>query len=118
MHSYQIEVKRTDQFKIEIDELIWNKEALANWSSVFFPVESTEFIAEHLAKSIVHSGVGSFFEGYGYVKAYREDMSEVTQGKFIENDYIKIPEEEYAKGIKIIIIEEENYECDTTNLTN
>lgn len=40
--KYLVTVKRIDEYEIEVDETVWDEEALKNWSNAFYEVESVE----------------------------------------------------------------------------
>jgi hypothetical protein len=65
--KFKVEVIRTDEFIVEIDEEIYNEEWRKNFEKVFWPLESTEDIAKDLAIHQAERG-DKFQEGYGYIK--------------------------------------------------
>lgn len=115
MHSYQIEATRTDHYEIEIDSIIWNEKGLKTWSNVFFHVDTLEELAEIIAKSLMKFELLSHHEGFGYIRTFR-DGEEIIHTRFRDGDYGPIPDTEFAKGIKVHLISEEEYDCDTTEI--
>ena len=112
MKKYKIEVTRTDEYIITVDEKIWNEQELKNWSSVFTEAEDTEELACTLALATAMQGSLEFIEGFGRVKT-------------IENGCIRshfegfkvIPEDKYTEGITLEIISEgEQRETEVTEL--
>jgi len=106
--SIKTEVTRVDTFKIEIDETIWNKEALKDWSNTFFEVETVEDLAKHLAQLVARLGSCEFYEGFGRVQTYIKDGYKLTQ--YVKNDKENAYEKcnVFCKGIELFIISEDN----------
>lgn len=113
MKKYNIEVVRTDEFLVEIDETEWTFEEIKKWASVFWPAETPEDIAKHLAQSVSRLGTSEgFYEGFGYVKMYRPDGSIRKQ---FDSDLEEVKEENYTVGLAIWIISlDEDYETEIT----
>jgi len=111
MKKFKIEVIRTDFYEVEVDENIWTKEELKKWSNVFYPAENQKELAENLANSIMRLGSDyGFIEGFGYVKTFRCDGS---QRKHFEG-LKEVPDDKYANGISIKIINEnDDYEINS-----
>lgn len=103
---------RTDEYEIQIDENIWNAEALADYSKVFSPIDSIQELAEHLAFSLLRFGSDhGFIEGFGYVKMYRKNNSPIKHFR----SGGEVPETEYAKGISAkILSEDDDYDFEIT----
>lgn len=113
MKQYTVEVKRTDEFKIEIDETVWDKEALSDWSSIFWKLESVEDLAHSVAEAISRNGSEkNFIEGFGNIKVLYRDGDEKTKYKKEDGNWVK--DEVYCKGITVTIIsEDDDYETET-----
>lgn len=114
MKKFKIEVIRTDEFEVEIDETVWDKEALKDWSSVFWTVESAEELAHSVAEAVSRNGSQSnFIEGFGNIKTLYRDGAEKTKYRKDENgEWVK--DNDYANGITIrIISEDDDYETET-----
>ena len=109
METLEIEVTRTDEYKILIDPEVWTKESIKDWASTFVPAESTEDIAKHLATSLLNLGVNhGFYEGFGYVKLFYPDATMMKQYKGKE----LIKDEDYCKGISVYMISvDDEYEA-------
>lgn len=109
MSKFKINVIRTDEYEIEIDEKIWDEKAIQEWAKVFYEAESTEDIAKDLAGSIMKMGSDyGFMEGFGYVKTLRSDGS---QKKHFGEGFKEIKKSEYTKGIVLKVLQEdEDYE--------
>jgi len=100
MKTFNLEVRRTDEYQIKIDENVWTEDKLKDWSSIFFKVEDTDELAEIIAKAIMREGSDSFIEGFGYFKIVDENGKTVSR---------YIDESKYCPGIEIHIIEEDDY---------
>ncbi|MCT4636218.1 MAG: hypothetical protein N4A72_00785 [Bacteroidales bacterium] len=112
MKKYKIEVTRTDEYEITIDENIWNEEELKKWSSVFSEVEAPEDLACTLALDTAIQGSLEFIEGFGRVKT----LSDGSVRPHFEG-FKEVPEEKYTEGITLEIISEgEQRETEVTEL--
>ena len=122
MKKYKVEVTRRDEYIIEIDESIYEdpkwKEA---FESVFWEVDDTSEIAEHLAKQQARFGSNgescSHLEGFGYVTRNGElpfssiDFDE--KGNWLPEDKRRQP----VQGLNIVIVDEDSdIECETTEM--
>ena len=65
MKKFKCTVTKTYEYEIEVDEKIWNKNALKNWSSVFEDVEDQQELVEVLAQRMDGYCPGQFIEGFG-----------------------------------------------------
>ncbi len=83
--KYQIKVERTDVYEIEIDEQVWNEEALNNWSNVFQQVDDVEDLAKVLAEATMKQGSDQFIEGFGRVKTLNRDGEETYSSKICKD---------------------------------
>lgn len=109
MEEFNIEVVRTDEFKIQVDPNVWNKEALEDWSNTFWDVETTEDIAKALATSVTRKGTCKFYEGFGNVKTEQDDGYVLSQYKRDnKGELVQLTDEDYTNGLKIIIISEDD----------
>jgi hypothetical protein len=110
MKKFKATVTRTDEYHIEIDENVWDKEQLKEWGSAFSNVDSVQDLSEYLVLSIIREGHESFIEGFGYVKTFRKDGS---QHKKFGIGFKEISEDDYTKGIKVTILsEDDDYEVE------
>jgi len=110
MKTFETEVIRRDNYEIEIDEEIWNEQALKDWGSVFHPVDSVKDIAKHLAICIIRQGYESFIEGYGYVRTF---YSNGTQYTAYGEGFKPIADDDYCKGIRVTLVEyDDDYNVD------
>lgn len=96
--KFKVEVTRTDEYLVEIDEEIYNKKWRMEFAEVFWPLESTADIAQDLAANQMIHGQ-KFWEGYGYVK---------EKGKLWFPHHDKKPTE----GLNIERISSEDYDFD------
>lgn len=104
MAKFKIEVTRVDEYEIEVDETIYDQQALKNWSQTFWDVDSAQELAESLAETVARNGAGrNFMEGFGTVKTYYSDGSEKTQ---YTRDFKRITE--FTPGLSIRIISEDD----------
>lgn len=65
MKKFQVEVTKTWDFEVEIDETIWNEENIASWKKTFYNVDDLEQIIEIFATMFAEQGEGQFLEGFG-----------------------------------------------------
>ena len=110
MQKFKVEVVRTDEFEIEIDETVWDEAALEDWSSVFWKVESVQELSQSIAEAISREGSDKLFiEGFGNMKVLYRDGSEKTKYKKEDGEWKK--DTDYTKGITVrIITEDDDYE--------
>jgi len=100
MHTFNLNVIRTDSYKIEIDEQIWNEQALKDWGSVFHRVDTVADIAKHLAICLIRQGYESFIEGYGYIRTFYHNGTQYTAYK---EGFKPLTDDEYCKGIRVTL---------------
>lgn len=116
MKKYDIQAIRTDQYQVEIDETVWTDEALESWSSVFIDLENTQSLAEHIAFLLMRLGYERFIEGFGYIQVQNGDGYQYSQFERDDKGNI-VPVTEFAKGIKVIIIsEDDDYSFETEQI--
>lgn len=65
MKKFKVEVTKTWDFEVEIDETVWTEENIQNWKKVFYNVDTLEEIVEILATMFAEQGEGQFLEGFG-----------------------------------------------------
>lgn len=103
MRKYNINVIRTDEYEIEIDETVWTPKEIEDWAynhSYSIPLlETTADLAEHLALEISNVGYYGLVDGFGYLKVFYASGRPVIQASYRE-----IKESEYAKGISVKLI--------------
>ena len=100
--KFKVEVTRTDEYIVEIDEDIYNKKWREEFQQYFWPLDSTEAIAKDLAVKQMISGQG-FWEGYGYVK---------QDGKM----WFPLHARKAVEGLNIQVISRDDYECETEEI--
>lgn len=116
MKKYNVEAIRTDQYIVEIDETVWTDEALESWSSVFFDIENTQELAEHISFSLMRFGYERFIEGFGYLQTQNEDGYQYSQFER-DNKGNMVTVTEFAAGIKVTIIsEDDEYSFETEEI--
>ena len=93
MKRFKCKVIREDEYIIEIDEDILNKDFLENFKRYFYNIDTYEEHAEHIAQFRARFGAG-FIEGYGYTKV---------------NDRLPLSANGEESGININIISEDYY---------
>ena len=110
MKTFEAEVIRRDLYKIEIDEQVWNEQALKDWGSVFHQVDSVEDIAEHLAICIIRNGFESFLEGFGYVRTFHQSGRQyIAHGEGLK----PLADDAYCKGVRVTLNQYDNdYQVD------
>jgi hypothetical protein len=64
MKKFKCTVTRTDEYEIEIDDKVLNKEWMKNFRSTFYPFDTYAEHAEQIAQMRARSD-SSFIEGYG-----------------------------------------------------
>lgn len=106
MKTYKINASRLDRYKVEIDPKVITDSYLKDWSKTFSDVDEEEY-CENLTFQAMIRGTGNFFEGYGYVKTYYEDHEGNRRLKLqYKSGFTEVDEREYAEGIVLIILEE------------
>lgn len=116
MKKYSIEAVRTDTYIVEIDESIWTPEELEKWGSVFFDMDSTKELAEHVAFVVMRGGYEKFSEGFGYLYTQDGDGRQLRQWAMNEKGVLA-EVTDFSPGIKVTIIsqdEEYNFETEET----
>jgi hypothetical protein len=99
----KIEIKRIDNYTIEFDDDIINKEWMENYSSYMHDVDTLEELAEAIAFQQMRFGDG-FKEGFGHV---------TKNGK----KYYPHQNEDFAPGINIIVhSEDDDFEYETEEI--
>jgi hypothetical protein len=102
--KYKVEVVRTDSFTVDVDKENESLlELVDNYSEYISPVDDMEEFIENLCRSIVHNGVGEFYEGFGFVRTISGDY-----------EHWKPEEEEFAPGITVYLEEQGEYDCEIT----
>lgn len=111
--KFNVTVIRTDQYEIEIDENIWNKEARENWGKVFHEVNDVEDVVKDFAVAYMRTDT-HFIEGYGYPKVlYKDGTAKRMMYMNDQNKLENVPEEKMTKGLIIKPIDEdEDYETE------
>lgn len=116
MNKFKINAIRTDEYIIEIDETVWNQEALDAWNSVFGGCDTLQELAEHISFLILRFGYERFLEGCGYLYVQDEDGRQKTLYKHDDNGKLVFVTE-FAEGIKVTIItEDDGYNFETEEL--
>jgi len=112
MTKIDTQVTRTDSYLIEIDPKIWTKKAIADWASVFYPAEHIIDIAGHLAQSISNTSINhEYYEGFGYVKKFHADGSQMRQYK----GNVLLTDDDFSDGIRVRVISHDyEYEAEMT----
>lgn len=104
MKKLNLEVIRTDRYAILIDEKVWNKASLENWSNVFNYVDSVDELAKNLAYKITNQGIlNQFYEGFGYVELY-EPNGQLMKQYVLRNGTCE-EVKEFCKGIQVIVVD-------------
>jgi hemerythrin superfamily protein len=114
---YNIEVKRIDEYEIQIDDSFWTPEEIKNWSDIFHDATKPKHIANHLAKAISNKGIKEYMEGFGHVKQKHRLMKDGQIYPQLTSKMQEVDEEDYAEGILVTIIQHnEGYETETMKL--
>lgn len=117
MKKYNINVIRTDEYEIEIDENIWTAEALESWNSAFGGCDDLKALAQHLSLMLLRFGYERFLEGFGYVYVVNENGVKLSQYERDDKGEWKIVTD-FAPGIKVRIIQEDDdYDCEIEELS-
>lgn len=103
--KYTVEVVRTDEFEIEIDDSIYTDEFIETWSESFYDTEEgsrQEDFVKHLASGLTRAGIANGLEGFGYVK---QKFASKNKGVLLSqySQTKKITEEDYSPGISVKI---------------
>lgn len=107
MKKYSIEAVRTDTYIVEIDESIWTPEELEKWGSVFFDMDDTKELAEHVAFVVMRNGYEKFIEGFGYLYTQDKDGRQLSQYTYDDKGLLaKVTD--FSPGIKVTIISEDD----------
>lgn len=116
MKKFKINAIRTDEYIVEIDEKVWNKEALNAWNEVFGGCDTVQELAEHISFLILRFGYERFLEGFGYLYVQGEDGRQKTLYKHDDAGKLVFVTE-FAEGIKVTIIsEDDEYDFETEKL--
>jgi len=114
--KYRVEVVRTDEYEIEIDDAIYTDEFIEQWSESFQDTDEesrTEDFVKHLAGSITCNGKAQGLEGFGYIKQSIHSCDGELELSQYSSGLKRIPEEEFSPGIKVEIINyDEDYEIE------
>ncbi|MBD8349378.1 hypothetical protein [Dysgonomonas sp. HGC4] len=103
MKKYSIDAVRTDNYIVEIDESVWTQAALEGWGSVFFDMDDTKELAEHIAYLVMREGYQKFLEGFGYLYTQDEDGRHLKQ--WARNEKGVLAEViDFSPGVKLTII--------------
>lgn len=95
MKRFKVRVERVDEYEIEFDERIINKEFMESFKEYFYDFDTLEEHAEHIAQFRARFGE-RFIEGYG---------NPMVNGRLP----FMVKEEDAEKGINIKIISEDNF---------
>lgn len=93
MKKFKVRVERVDEYEIEFDEDIINKEFMKNYSEFFSDIDTLEEHAENIAVFRARHGE-RFIEGYG---------NPLVNGK------LPFKEKDVEKGININVISEDDF---------
>ena len=104
MKKFKCTVTRVDEYIIEFDENIINKEWMDDFTTFMYDFDTLEEHAEHLAQFEARFG-DSFIEGYGVVKRNGKPPYPYNAKEYEG----KISKEELAINIKVI---SEDNDCD------
>lgn len=94
MKKFKVKVERTDEYIIEFNEDIINKEFMESYKEFFSDLETLKEHAENIAQFRARFGEG-FIEGYG---------NPMVNGR----KPFGVKEEDVEKGINIKVISEDN----------
>ena len=74
MSKFKVDVTRTYEYEIEIDENVWNEQALKDWSELFSKVENSEDVAKYFAEELALDNVKGLPKGIHIIskKEYHE----------------------------------------------
>jgi hypothetical protein len=103
--KYKVEVVRTDEYEIEIDDAIYTDEFIEQWSEGFFTTDADsrqEDFVKHLANGISCGDKGKFLEGFGFIKQRHVSMN--AGNLFTQyGNKSKVKEEDYSPGLIVTI---------------
>lgn len=103
MKTIKIEVERIDEFEIKVNfqnpEL---RKIITEYNEHICDIESDEEFIEHLCVSITRKGIMAFYEGFGYVKTFRD-------GEELYNYHVENTPCEYLQGVEVHLLTEEEY---------
>lgn len=94
MKKFKVKVERVDEYVIEFDENVINKEFIDSFKEYFYDFDTLEEHAEHIAQFRARFGE-RFIEGYGNV---------MVNGRVP----FMVKEEEVEKGINIKVVSEDD----------
>lgn len=116
--KYNVEVVRTDEYEIEVDETIWTQEAIDLWSETFFEAENVDDLVKYLSEALSQKEEPGYMEGFGFVKqkyAGNEDSPFVIQTR---NEKYIVQDHEYTNGLVVnIISKKDQIESEVLQLT-
>ncbi len=95
MKKFKVRVDRVDEYEIEFDENIINKEYIEDFKKCFYSFDTLEEHAEHIAQFRARFGE-RFIEGYGNV---------MVNGRLP----FMVKEEDVEKGINIKVVSEDDF---------
>lgn len=96
MKKFKVKVERVDEYVIEFDENVINKEFIDNFKEYLYDFDTLEEHAEHIAQFRARFGE-RFIEGYGNV---------MVNGRVP----FMVKEEEVEKGINIKVVSEDDFD--------
>ncbi len=115
MKRFNARPQRTDEYIIEIDENVWNDDALKEWGNVFWELDGIEDLVEAIAMSLLRDGYERFIEGFGYLYTMRRGGYHLKQYEHVDGDFREVTE--FAKGIKVTIVsEDDEFECEVEEI--
>jgi hypothetical protein len=105
IQKYKVEVVRTDEYEIEIDDAIYTDEFIEQWSEGFYETDSDnreEDFVKHLANAITFDDKAKFLEGFGFIKQRYHSMN---LGNLLTqySSKSKVKEEDYSPGLVVTI---------------
>ena len=110
-----LEVTRIDEYEIEIDEQVWDKQALKDWGDVFWKMNDLEDLAKAVAIAVMRYGLGKYMEGFGRVKQVRKNGLEITQYEKDDNGEYQVIKD-FTKGLLVIVHnEDEDYSASVSD---
>jgi hypothetical protein len=111
MKKFTVEVIRTDEYEIEIDETLYNEAWQEEFGKFMWPLDGLKDIARDIAWHQMRNGNDRFLEGYGNIT--RDGSLPFDFRDFDENGDLK-PEDQRANpapGLNInVITEDDEYE--------
>lgn len=104
MKKFKVTVFREDEYEVELDENVLDKDWMDNFNQYFFDMDTLEEHAEHLAQMKARFG-GSFMEGYGHIMINGRKPIGINDG--------------VNKGVNIkIVSEDENTDTDVYEIND